>query len=73
MSYLLSGEYVADNELALSPLDPALGLAIPTDVEPIMSERDIAAPTLAEAAAAGLLPDYATCQKLEQAQWPASR
>jgi epimerase EvaD len=73
MSYLLSSEYVAENELALSPVDPELGLPIPTDVEPLMSERDTAAPTLAEAAAAGLLPEYATCQKLEQAQWPASR
>ncbi|MFD7288582.1 dTDP-4-dehydrorhamnose 3,5-epimerase family protein [Streptomyces sp. NPDC057539] len=64
MSYMLTSGYVAENELALSALDPALGLPIPADIDPVMSERDMAAPTLAEARAAGLLPDYATCQEL---------
>ncbi|PVE10274.1 dTDP-4-dehydrorhamnose 3,5-epimerase family protein [Streptomyces scopuliridis] len=63
MSYMLTSGYVAENELALSALDPALGLPIPAGIEPVMSERDMAAPTLAEARAAGLLPDYATCQE----------
>ncbi|MGW6599919.1 dTDP-4-dehydrorhamnose 3,5-epimerase family protein [Streptomyces sp. NPDC055036] len=64
MSYMLTSGYVAENELALSALDPALGLPIPADIDPVMSERDMAAPTLAEARAAGLLPDYATCKEL---------
>lgn len=64
MSYMLTSGYVAENELALSALDPELGLPIPAGIEPVMSERDIAAPTLAEAAAAGLLPDYTTCREL---------
>ena len=46
-------------------LDPGLGLPIPPDIEPVMSQRDVEAPTLAEANARGLLPDYATCQRLE--------
>ncbi|MEV6425153.1 dTDP-4-dehydrorhamnose 3,5-epimerase family protein [Streptomyces sp. NPDC051662] len=64
MSYMLTSGYVAENELALSAFDPALGLPIPAGIDPVVSERDMAAPTLAEARAAGLLPDYATCQEL---------
>jgi 5-epimerase len=66
MSYMLSGEYVPSNELALSVFDPDLGLPIPAGLEPIMSERDRAAPTLARLAEEGILPDYAACRKLEQ-------
>jgi epimerase EvaD len=65
MSYLLSGEYVAQNELAVAPLDPELALPIPPDVEPVLSERDTAAPTLIQARRLGLLPDYETCLAIE--------
>jgi epimerase EvaD len=71
MSYLVSSEYVPEHELALSPLDDELRLPIPHDIDPIMSARDTAAPTLAQAVATDLLPDYATCVKLERALWPA--
>ncbi|MFG3308814.1 dTDP-4-dehydrorhamnose 3,5-epimerase family protein [Streptomyces wuyuanensis] len=67
VSYMLSGEYVKEDELALSVLDPALGLQIPEDIDPIMSERDTEAPTLAEAQAAGLLPDYHKCLEIDRA------
>ncbi|MCT2589589.1 dTDP-4-dehydrorhamnose 3,5-epimerase family protein [Streptomyces sp. N2-109] len=67
MSYMLSEPYVAENELALSVLDPALGLPVPDDIEPIMSDRDTVAITLAAAEAAGMLPDYARCQEIESA------
>lgn len=66
VSYLLSGEYVQDDEKALSVMDPALGLPIPEDIDPIMSERDAEAPTLAEAQAAGLLPDYGKCLEIDR-------
>ncbi|MBF6063296.1 dTDP-4-dehydrorhamnose 3,5-epimerase family protein [Nocardia terpenica] len=65
MTYLLSEEYVPDNELAISPLDPALALPIPDDIDPIVSARDRQAPTLAEARSAGLLPDYRTSLDIE--------
>jgi 5-epimerase len=65
MSYTLSREYVPANELALSPFDPALRLPIPDGIELIQSERDRTAPTLDEARAAGLLPDFRTCAELE--------
>jgi epimerase EvaD len=67
MNYLLSREYRAENELALAPFDPQLALPIPDDVEPVMSQRDREAPTLAEALAAGLLPDHARCRQIETA------
>ncbi|WP_018487482.1 dTDP-4-dehydrorhamnose 3,5-epimerase [Streptomyces sp. CcalMP-8W] len=71
VSYMLSGEYVPENEAALSVLDPALELPLQTDTAPILSERDRVAPTLEEARAAGLLPDYQACLKIDRALRPA--
>jgi epimerase EvaD len=64
VSYLLSAAYDPTNEAAVSVLDPAVALPIPPDLDPILSTRDREAPTLAQAAAAGMLPDYATCLQL---------
>ena len=61
MSYLVSTGYQAELEQAIHPLDPVLGLPWPTDVAPILSERDATAPTLAEADARGMLPRYVDC------------
>ena len=65
MSYLLSTEYLPSQELAVSALDPRLNLPLPRDMQPILSARDAAAPTLAEAADATLLPDYSRCLEAE--------
>ena len=70
MSYMLSGSYVPENELALSVFDPDLQLPIPVDLEPILSERDRAAITLAEARTRGLLPDYDRCRQIERETLP---
>ena len=67
VSYMLSGQYVADNELAITPFDPELDLPIPKDIEPLMSPRDTVAPTVAQALEQGLLPDYQLSQKLHDA------
>ncbi len=67
--YVMSEGYTAANELAVSPLDPALGLPIPDGYALAQSERDTAAPTLAEARDRGLLPEYDTCRKVEAALW----
>lgn len=64
MTYLLSTEYRQENELAVAALDVELDLPIPADITPILSERDRRAPTLAEALAAGILPDYELSRKL---------
>lgn len=61
MAYLCSTAYNPAAEHGLDPLDPQLGLPWPADLEPVLSDKDAAAPTLDEAAAAGLLPDYADC------------
>lgn len=56
--YLCSAPYSPTGEHEVNPLDPELGIEWPTDVEPLLSAKDAAAPGLAEAAAAGLLPRY---------------
>lgn len=66
MSYLLSSSYVAEIELAVKVDDPELGLPIPADIEPIMSQRDLSAPTLADARNRGILPDWEVSRKLEE-------
>ncbi|MCA2217208.1 dTDP-4-dehydrorhamnose 3,5-epimerase family protein [Jidongwangia harbinensis] len=66
MSYMLTGAYVPDNEKAISVFDPDLALPIPADIDPIVSDRDSVGVRLAEAAEAGLLPDYEQCRAVEE-------
>jgi dTDP-4-dehydrorhamnose 3,5-epimerase len=61
--YLCSAPYNPAAERTVHPLDPALRIGWPADVPPILSERDAAAPTLAEAERAGLLPSYDACMR----------
>ncbi|MBI1757788.1 MAG: dTDP-4-dehydrorhamnose 3,5-epimerase [Actinobacteria bacterium] len=61
VTYLCSTGYAPAREHGVHPLDPALGLPWPADVEPALSGKDAAAPTLAEAAEQGLLPSYQAC------------
>ncbi|MGW1219874.1 dTDP-4-dehydrorhamnose 3,5-epimerase family protein [Streptomyces californicus] len=58
MSYLMSGGYEPERELAVSALDPELALPLPPGLAPLLSDRDRTAPTLAEARSRGDLPDY---------------
>jgi len=62
LTYLCSETYSPKGERAVHPLDPALNIGWPTD-DPVLSEKDAAAPTMDEAAAQGLLPDYRTCRE----------
>ena len=61
--YLCSTPYAPGRERGVHPLDPALGIPWPLDElgEPVLSEKDAAAPTVEEALRAGLLPRYADC------------
>lgn len=59
VNYLCSAPYAPDREFGVNPLDPALALPFPDTGERVLSDRDAAAPTLAEAQAAGQLPSYA--------------
>jgi len=63
VNYLCSAPYAPGREHGVHPLDPAIGIAWPTDEgwAPVLSEKDAAAPTLEEALRAGQLPSYADC------------
>jgi dTDP-4-dehydrorhamnose 3,5-epimerase len=61
MTYLCSTGYNPGAERGVNPLDPALGLPWPAEIEPLLSDKDATAPTLAEAVAAGILPNYTAC------------
>ncbi|ROT33601.1 dTDP-4-dehydrorhamnose 3,5-epimerase family protein [Micromonospora sp. HM5-17] len=67
VTYYCSARYAPARERVVHVRDPELALTWPDDLTPILSERDAAAPTLAELRRAGLLPDYGECQRLYQA------
>jgi NDP-hexose 3,5-(Or5-) epimerase len=61
MCYLCSAEYEPGTMIDIDALDPDLALPWKLTQPPIRSAKDAAAPTLAQAAAAGLLPTYEQC------------
>jgi dTDP-4-dehydrorhamnose 3,5-epimerase len=61
VTYLVSSPYAPDREFGVHPLDAALDLPWPKDVEFQLSAKDTAAPTLAEAQDQGLLPTFDSC------------
>ncbi|GAA2531466.1 dTDP-4-dehydrorhamnose 3,5-epimerase family protein [Pilimelia columellifera subsp. columellifera] len=74
MNYLCSTEYVPGTMVDVQALDPELAIPWNLTAPPVMSDKDAAAPTLAEAAAAGLLPTFAECLALaETGSPPAGR
>lgn len=60
--YLCSSPYAPEREHGIHPLDTAIGIDWPTHgddgepLRPLLSDRDLAMPTMAEARAADLLP-----------------
>lgn len=60
--YLCSAAYNPTGEHGVHPLDPGIGLELPAGVEPLLSPKDAAAPSLAEAEAQGLLPTWEACR-----------
>lgn len=60
--YLCSEPYAPGREHGVHPLDPELGIEWPAGVAPVLSDKDAAAPSLAEARDGGLLPAYETCR-----------
>ena len=60
LTYLCSATYSPTGEHGVHPLDPDLGIDWPTGT-PLLSAKDETAPTLAEALASGLLPNYQEC------------
>lgn len=69
--YLCTAGYAPGREHGVSPVDPAIGIDWPVvdrqgrTVTPLFSEKDAAAPTLAEAQAAGLLPSWESAQEFQ--------
>jgi NDP-hexose 5-epimerase len=61
MCYLCSAEYEPGTMIDIDALDPDLALPWELTGSPIRSVKDASAPSLAEAAAAGLLPTYEQC------------
>lgn len=62
--YLCSTPFAPGSEHGVNPLDPAIGIAWALegmDGEPVLSDKDAAAPALDEALRAGQLPRYADC------------
>ncbi|MER7167429.1 dTDP-4-dehydrorhamnose 3,5-epimerase family protein [Micromonospora sp. NPDC000207] len=64
VSYLCSTTYQPEREHAVHPLDPRLGVAWPV-ADPILSDRDRAAPGLDDLLARGRLPDHDACRRLD--------
>jgi dTDP-4-dehydrorhamnose 3,5-epimerase len=60
LTYLCSETYAPGREHGVHPLDPDLAIAWPAEA-PVLSDRDAAAPSLAQARADGLLPDNGQC------------
>jgi dTDP-4-dehydrorhamnose 3,5-epimerase len=60
LTYLCSETYAPNREHGVHPLDPDLAIAWPAG-SPVLSDRDAAAPSLAQALSDGLLPDYERC------------
>ena len=59
--YLCSAPYAPGREHGVHPLDPGIGITWPVEGEPVLSEKDAAAPMLEQARSAGLLPRYEEC------------
>ncbi|WP_067793999.1 dTDP-4-dehydrorhamnose 3,5-epimerase family protein [Actinomadura formosensis] len=64
VSYLCSTAHVPGTQLDIDPFDPDLALPWDLDGEPVVSAKDAGAPTVAQAAAAGLLATYEECAAL---------
>jgi dTDP-4-dehydrorhamnose 3,5-epimerase len=62
VGYLCSEPYAPSHEHGVTPVDPALGLPWP-EMPLLLSPKDEAAPTLAQALDDGLLPRYEDCQE----------
>ncbi|GAB2964818.1 dTDP-4-dehydrorhamnose 3,5-epimerase [Nonomuraea fastidiosa] len=60
--YLCSATWSPENSYEINPLDPDLDLPWPRDREPVLSDKDRAAPSFKEAERLGILPSYADCQ-----------
>ena len=67
VSYLITDTYSAAAEHGINPLDPAIGLVFPAEAgEPLLSPKDVEAPSLAEARHVGILPTWEAARAFYQ-------
>lgn len=62
VAYLCSEPYNPGREHAVNALDPDVGIRWPDGLEPMLSPKDSAAPTLTQIRAAGVLPGFTDCR-----------
>jgi dTDP-4-dehydrorhamnose 3,5-epimerase len=62
--YLCSQTYAPQHERGINPMDEKLAIDWPTH-RPILSKKDADAPSLSEALAAGILPDYIPARTID--------
>jgi dTDP-4-dehydrorhamnose 3,5-epimerase len=73
VTYLCSAPYAPSREHGVHPLDPAIGIHLPEGVEPLISPKDAAAPTLDQAREQGLLPTWEEClRRYERLRGPVT-
>ncbi|GAB3213924.1 dTDP-4-dehydrorhamnose 3,5-epimerase family protein [Marinactinospora thermotolerans] len=67
--YLATSLWRPGTQFGINPLDPRLGLPWPRHAgrDPLLSEKDRTAPSLAEARERGMLPSYADCRRIYRA------
>jgi dTDP-4-dehydrorhamnose 3,5-epimerase len=65
VAYLCSATYRPGHEHGVHPLDPELAIKWPVGT-PLLSPKDAAAPSLAEALGVGLLPRFDTCRDYDE-------
>lgn len=63
VGYLCSEPYAPAREHGIHPLDTDLALPWPDGPDSLLSPKDAAAPTLAEARTSGLLPTWESCHR----------
>jgi 5-epimerase len=68
VTYLCSTPYTPSAEHGIDPLDADLALPWPSGIEPVLSDKDAAAPGFARARDDGLLPEWEACRA-----WYATR
>jgi dTDP-4-dehydrorhamnose 3,5-epimerase len=74
LSYLVSDTYNPEREHAISPLDSQIDLVFPESAgELLLSPKDVEAPSLAEAAAIGLLPNWEESRRFYESLNAAGR
>ena len=67
VSYLVTDVFNPDREHAINPLDPDIQLVFPEAAgEPLLSPKDLEAPSLSEAQALGLLPTWEASKNFYQ-------